>query len=76
MAGTIFKEEFTCSISPHRLFHALYIDSHNLMPKIMSEVERCNVFSGDGGPGSIEQVNFVDGYPVKHIKNRLDFMDK
>ncbi|KAI3981257.1 hypothetical protein MKX01_017559 [Papaver californicum] len=63
MAGTTFKE-FTCSIAPHRLFHALYLDSHNLMPKIMLEVKSCNVFSGDGG------------YPVKHIKNRLDFMDK
>ncbi|KAI3968463.1 hypothetical protein MKX01_007773 [Papaver californicum] len=64
MAVNTFNEEFTCLIVPHRLFHALYIDSHSLMPKIMSEIKNIDFISGDGGPGSIEQVNFIDGTSV------------
>ncbi|RZC53202.1 hypothetical protein C5167_012057 [Papaver somniferum] len=76
MAGHTFNEEFACAVAPHRLFHGLYLDGHNLMPKIMPEVKSIDFISGDGGPGSIQQVNFIDGYPVKYIKNRLDFEDK
>ncbi|XP_026444802.1 major allergen Pru ar 1-like [Papaver somniferum] len=33
------------------------------------------MFSGDGGSGSIQQVNFCQGGPVKYVK-RLDSKDK
>ncbi|OVA07465.1 Bet v I domain [Macleaya cordata] len=66
-----FQEEFTIPVSPHRMFHALFVHAHNLMPKIMPH----GVKSG-GGPGSFQQVNFADGSPVKYMKNRLDLKDK
>ncbi|KAI3894797.1 hypothetical protein MKW92_042501 [Papaver armeniacum] len=71
-----YTDEFACSVAPHRLFHGLFMDAHNLIPKIMPVVKSVDFVSGDGGPGSIQQVNFVDGYQMKYLKNRLDFKDK
>ncbi|OVA07462.1 Bet v I domain [Macleaya cordata] len=72
-----FDDEFSSAVAPHRLFHALFEDAHNLMPKIMPHgVKSVDFVSGEGGPGSVQQVNFPDGGPVKYVKNRLDSKDK
>ncbi|OVA07461.1 Bet v I domain [Macleaya cordata] len=72
-----FEEEFPCPVAPHRMFHALFEDAHNLMPKIMPHaIKNVEFLSGDGGPGSLQQVNFSDASPAKYVKNRLDFKDK
>ncbi|OVA12927.1 Bet v I domain [Macleaya cordata] len=72
-----FSEEFSCPIAPARMFQALFVDAHNLMPKIMPHsIKSVDFISGDGGAGSVEQVNFADGGPVKYVKHRLDEMDK
>ncbi|KAI3835124.1 hypothetical protein MKX03_019750 [Papaver bracteatum] len=75
MVGYTFNEEFTCAVAPHRLFHGLYLDGHNFMLENL-EVKSIDFIDGDGSPGIIQQINFIDGYPVKHIKNRLDFENK
>ncbi|OVA12925.1 Bet v I domain [Macleaya cordata] len=78
MAGCIcFDEELPCPVAPHRMFHALFEDAHNLMPKIMPHaVKSVDFVSGEGGPGSVQKVNFADGGPVKYVKNRLDSKNK
>ncbi|MCL7049010.1 hypothetical protein MKW94_005626 [Papaver nudicaule] len=76
MPAITFNDEFVYPVAPHRLFHGLFVDAHNLMPKIMPVVKSVDFVSGDGGPGSVQQVNFVDGYQMKYVKNRLDFKDK
>ncbi|KAI3833466.1 hypothetical protein MKX03_027210 [Papaver bracteatum] len=76
MACITFDETLACPVSPHRMFHALFLDAHNLMPKIMPQaIKNVEFLSGDGGPGSVEQVNFAEGGPVKYVKNRLDSKD-
>ncbi|OVA12923.1 Bet v I domain [Macleaya cordata] len=77
MGVICFDEELACPVAPHRMFHALFEDAHNLMPKIMPHaVKSVDFISGDGGSGSVQQVNFADGGPVKYVKNRLDSKNK
>lgn len=40
MAVTTFTQEFTTPIAPSRMFKALILDSHNLIPKIAPRVSR------------------------------------
>lgn len=55
-------DEYTSPISPARLFKALIVDSHNLIPKLMPQaVKSIEIFEGDGGAGSIRQINVVEG---------------
>ncbi|XP_044497875.1 major allergen Pru ar 1-like [Mangifera indica] len=71
-----YTDEYISSIPPARLFKALIVDSHNLIPKLMPlAVKSIEITEGDGGAGSIRQINFAEGSKVKCIKNRIDELD-
>ncbi|RZC47598.1 hypothetical protein C5167_040548 [Papaver somniferum] len=76
MGAISFEDEYSSPVAPHRLFHALFLDAHNLMPKIIPSIKSIDFLSGDGGPGSVQQVNMVEESPVKYMKHRLDSKDK
>ncbi|KAL3505674.1 hypothetical protein ACH5RR_031056 [Cinchona calisaya] len=77
MAVVTFTEEFTSSIPAPRLFKALILDADNLMPKIAPQaVKNVELIEGDGGPGSIKQMNFGEGSQIKYVKHRIDALDK
>lgn len=60
-----FTDEYTSSIPPARLFKALIVDSHNLIPKLMPlAVKSIEIIEGDGGAGSIRQINFGEGMQI------------
>lgn len=57
-----FTDEHTSPIPPARLFKALVLDSHNLIPKLTPEaIKSIEIIQGDGGAGSIRQINFTEG---------------
>ncbi|KAI3871634.1 hypothetical protein MKX03_014405 [Papaver bracteatum] len=72
MGAVSFGDEYSSPIAPHRMFIALFLDAHNLMPKVIPSIKSIDFVSGDGGPGSVQQVNMVDESPLKYIKLRLD----
>ncbi|XP_009793896.1 pathogenesis-related protein STH-2-like [Nicotiana tabacum] len=77
MGVAIFTQEFTSPIAPIRLFKALIVDSKSLIPKLLPQfVESVDLLQGDGGAGSIEQVNFTKGSPFEFVKHRIDELDK
>ncbi|GAY35790.1 hypothetical protein CUMW_018560 [Citrus unshiu] len=54
-------DEYTSPISPARLFKALIVDSHNLIPKLM--------------PQAVKSIEIFEGNQVKCSKNRVDALD-
>ncbi|KAL3338095.1 hypothetical protein AABB24_030337 [Solanum stoloniferum] len=77
MGVTTFTQEITSPITPIRLFKALIVDSKSLIPKLLPQfVENVVLLQGDGGAGSIEQVNFTKGNPFEFVKHRIDELDK
>ncbi|XP_027332971.1 pathogenesis-related protein STH-2-like [Abrus precatorius] len=77
MGVTTFRQEYLSSVAPSRMFHALIIDSRNLLPKLLPQfVKDVNLIQGDGEVGSIEQVNFNEASPFKYLKHRIDVLDK
>ncbi|KAI3948260.1 hypothetical protein MKX01_014859 [Papaver californicum] len=89
MACITFEETLHCPVAAHRMFHAMFLDAHNLMPKIMTHaVKSVDFVPGDGGSGSIQQVNFCQdnfeckytviesdafGDKVDHVSNEIKF---
>lgn len=72
MAAVTFTEEFTSTIPAPRLFKALILDADNLIPKIAPQaVKKVELIEGDGGPGSIKQMNFGEGknFFICHLQN-------
>ncbi|XP_010023669.1 pathogenesis-related protein STH-2-like [Eucalyptus grandis] len=76
MGITTFTQEFTTPIAPSRMFKALILDSHNLIPKIAPQgIKNIDFIEGDGGVGSIKQTNFADGGHLKYLKHKIDALD-
>ncbi|RVW64832.1 Major allergen Pru ar 1 [Vitis vinifera] len=70
-----FTQEITTPIAPARMFKALIVDSHNLVPKLMPSIKSIEFVEGDGGVGSIKQTNFPEGSHFKYLKHRIDAID-
>ncbi|KAK4769952.1 hypothetical protein SAY87_030484 [Trapa incisa] len=76
MGVTSYTHESKTSVAPAKMFKALILDSHNLIPKITPHGIKSIVFiEGDGSVGSIKQTNFADGSPLKWMKHRIDAVD-
>ncbi|KAF5465422.1 hypothetical protein F2P56_015433 [Juglans regia] len=77
MGVTSFKQEFACPVAPARMFKALILESSTLIPKLVPQfIKRVDLIQGDGGAGSIEQVNFTEASHFKYVKHRIDELDK
>ncbi|XP_022848598.1 uncharacterized protein LOC111370924 [Olea europaea var. sylvestris] len=62
MGITTFTEEHTSPVPPSRIFKASIVDSHNLIPKLMPQaIKSIQIIQGNGGAGSIKQINFAEG---------------
>ncbi|XP_006340891.1 pathogenesis-related protein STH-2-like [Solanum tuberosum] len=76
MGVNTYTCESTTTISPTRLFKALVLDFDNLVPKLLSQhVKNNETIEGDGGVGSIKQMNFVEGGPIKYLKHKIHVID-
>ncbi|KAI3826288.1 hypothetical protein L1987_00334 [Smallanthus sonchifolius] len=72
MGVLTYTDEHTSPVHPARIFKASIIDSHNLMQKLLPDaIKSIEVIEGDGGAGSIKQINFAGGF-VKHKIDELD----
>ncbi|XP_075653906.1 major allergen Pru ar 1-like [Castanea sativa] len=77
MGVITYTDEYTSSIHPSRLFKVMVIDAPNLIPKIFPQVVKSiEIIQGDGGVGSIRQINFAEGNQLKSVKNRIDVLNE
>ncbi|KAI6692997.1 hypothetical protein NL676_020707 [Syzygium grande] len=59
------------------MFKALILDGDTLIPKLLPQaIKSVELIHGDGGPGSIKQMNFAEGSHMKYVKHRVDALDK
>ncbi|XP_051125810.1 major strawberry allergen Fra a 1-3-like [Andrographis paniculata] len=74
---TITQEFISPGIAPNRLFKALFLEGHDLLPKLLPQfIKSIDRIEGDGGAGSIEQVNFTQSSHYKYAKHRITELDK
>lgn len=70
MAVINLSQEFTSLVDAARLFKALIIDSHNLIPKLMPQaIKSIEIIQGEGGAGTIKQINFAEGMELSYLAN-------
>ncbi|CAO2824364.1 unnamed protein product [Amaranthus hypochondriacus] len=75
--STCTLADFTSPIGAARLFHALSIDSHNFLPKVVPHfVKSVEFVEGDSTVvGCVKIINFPDEAPYNYVKNRVDEID-
>ncbi|KAL5541889.1 hypothetical protein UlMin_009599 [Ulmus minor] len=77
MGVTKIGQKFITQVPPERMFKALILDSHNIVPKLMfSSIKSIEFVEGEGEVGSIKQINFTEASPFKYAKHRIDMLDK
>ena len=77
MGVITYTDEYTSLIPPARLFKALVIDAHILIPKLLPQVVKSiEIIQGDGGVGSIRQITFAEGSQFNTVKNRIDELNE
>ncbi|KAI5446476.1 major allergen Pru ar 1 [Lathyrus oleraceus] len=76
MDAVTFTEEFTSTVEAGRLFKGLILDASTLLPKLMPTIKNIQLVEGIGGPGSIQEITVVEGTNIKHVKHRIDAIDK
>ncbi|KAI4364469.1 hypothetical protein MLD38_020558 [Melastoma candidum] len=77
MGVTTIAQEFECPIAPARMFSALIVESSALIPKLLPQfIKSVDLIQGDGGSGSIEQVNFTEASHFNYVKHRIDELDR
>ncbi|XP_075512168.1 major pollen allergen Bet v 1-G-like [Primulina tabacum] len=72
-----FSDEIKVRVTPKRMFKALVTDSHNILPKIIPHIfKSIDILEGEGGvTGCVRQINFPDGAPFSHMKDKLEAVD-
>ncbi|KAK3444462.1 hypothetical protein EUGRSUZ_A00175 [Eucalyptus grandis] len=77
MGATSITQELTCPIAPAHMFKALIVGLNSLIPKLLPQfIKSVELVQGDGGAGSIEQVNIAEASHFKNVKHRIDELDK
>jgi len=56
-----FEDETTSTVAPARLYKALVKDADNLVPKAVEAIKSVEIVEGNGGPGTIKKLTFVEG---------------
>lgn len=60
--GLGYTDEIATKVSAARIFEAGAVDMHNFVPKILPDlIAGVKILQGDGGAGSIKQVDFTEG---------------
>lgn len=76
MGVNTITHEVESQVSAARMFQALVVDSHNLIPKLIPQgIKSVELVQGDGGAGTIKQINFGEGTQSKYMKHRIDVLD-
>ncbi|XP_017226233.1 major strawberry allergen Fra a 1-2-like [Daucus carota subsp. sativus] len=77
MGFASFTDEYTSAVALSRIFKASILDSHNLIPKLLPQgIKSIEIIQGDGGAGSIKQVNFIDGRNFSSVKYHIDELNE
>ncbi|CAJ2662330.1 unnamed protein product [Trifolium pratense] len=70
-----FEEETTSIVAPARLHKALVIDADILTPKVIDVIKSIEIVEGNGGPGTIKKLTFVEDGETKYNIHKVDLVD-
>jgi len=61
MAVFTFEDQTTSPVAPATLYNALAKDADNIIPKAVDSFKAVEIVEGNGGPGTIKKISFVEG---------------
>lgn len=62
-----FEDETTSPVAPATLYKALVTDADNVIPKALDSFKSVENVEGNGGPGTIKKITFLEGTYCFHL---------
>ncbi|MED6125029.1 hypothetical protein PIB30_064566 [Stylosanthes scabra] len=76
MAVFTFEDQITSTVPPAKLYKALAKDADTIIPKVIDDIKSVELVEGNGGPGSIKKLTFVEGGESKYILHKVEAIDE
>jgi len=67
MAVFTFEDQTTSPVSPATLYKALVKDADNIVPKAVDSFKSVEIVEGNGSPGTIKKISFLEGTLFIHF---------
>ncbi|TKY54194.1 Stress-induced protein SAM22 [Spatholobus suberectus] len=71
-----FEDETTSPVAPAKLYKALAKDADNIIPKAVEAFRSVEIVEGNGGPGTIKKITFVEDGETKHVLHKIEAIDE
>ncbi|KAJ1383300.1 START-like domain superfamily [Sesbania bispinosa] len=76
MGVLTFQDETTSTVAPAKLYKALVKDADNIIPKAVDAIQSVETVEGNGGPGTIKKLTFVEGGETKYVLHKIEAIDE
>ena len=71
-----FEDEITSPVAPATLYKALVTDADNVIPKAVEAFRSVENLEGNGGPGTIKKITFVEDGESKFVLHKIESVDE
>ncbi|KAJ1427519.1 START-like domain superfamily [Sesbania bispinosa] len=71
-----FQDETTSAVAPAKLYKALVKDADNIIPKAVEAIQSIETVEGNGGPGTIKKLTFLEGGESKYVLHKIEAIDE
>ncbi|KAJ6904268.1 major allergen Pru ar 1-like [Populus alba x Populus x berolinensis] len=72
-----FENDFSVAVPPAKLFKVYCLETDTLIPKILPQsIKSSEIIEGNGGPGTIRKVTFVEGKGLTYVKQKIETIDE
>nr|AEV59593.1 pathogenesis-related protein class 10 [Oxytropis arctobia]AEV59594.1 pathogenesis-related protein class 10 [Oxytropis arctobia] len=71
-----FEQETTSTVAPAKLYKALVKDADVIIPKAVDVIKSVEIVEGNGGPGTIKKLTFVEDGETKHVLHKVEAIDE
>ncbi|KAJ1427524.1 START-like domain superfamily [Sesbania bispinosa] len=71
-----FQDETTSAVAPAKLYKALVKDADNIIPKAVEAIQSIETVEGNGGPGTIKKLTFLEGEESKYVLHKIEAIDE
>ncbi|XP_027918354.1 pathogenesis-related protein 2-like [Vigna unguiculata] len=76
MAVFTFEDETTSPVAPATLYKALVKDADNIVPKAVDSFKSVEIVEGNGGPGTIKKISFLEDGETKFVLHKIEAIDE
>ncbi|KAK7395560.1 hypothetical protein VNO78_16122 [Psophocarpus tetragonolobus] len=71
-----YEDETTSPVAPAILYKAIVKDADNIFPKAVDSFKSVEIVEGNGGPGTIKKISFVEDGESKFVLHKIESIDE